>query len=912
MDHEAEICWKMRKLRGILLLFLVSGLLKLTFSQADSLSEKEILLEFKGNISDDPLNSLISWNPSDPTPCQNWTGIICSEGTVEKIILQNCRLDGVLSVSLIGLKSLRVLSLPGNAFHGQIPQEYSQMVSLWKLNVSQNVLSGPIPDFLGDLPNIRMLDLSKNAFGGSIPSSLFRNCFKTRYISLSHNNLNGSIPASIANCSRLEGFDFSYNDLSGKIPEEIWWGIPTLNHVSLRSNAFAGQLSPLIASCRNLEFLDLGTNLLSGSIPSGLLGLPNLTHLAFGDNFFTSVLLPDILASPSLNYFNATFNQLRGDIPEIRNCSNRLEFLDLSDNHFTGDIGTTSIQNCRSLRLLNMGSNKLSGNIPPEIGKLFRLSVLRLGNNFINGSIPSEVGNIELLQVLDLRNLQLVGDIPLALCNCRFLLDLDLSGNGLQGTVPEALYNMTYLELLDLHRNKLNGSIPSTLGQLVQLKLLDLSDNALGGEIPSSIGNLTKLTYLNVSFNNLTGPIPSNPIFQQFGEAPFIGNRGLCGPPLAVSCSGKSTVSGAKKTKLLSVSVIIVIVAAAAIFTGVCVITFMNIRVLRRVRPPEILVSESTAASTESNIIIGKLVLFSKSLPSRYEDWEAGTKALLDKDCLIGGGTIGTVYKTTFEGGISIAVKKLETLGRIRSQEEFEHEIGRLGNLQHPNLVPMQGYYWSSTMQLILSEFVPNSNLYQLLHESSPGTNRSKLSWDRRFKIAVGTARALSYLHHDCRPQVLHLNIKSTNILLDEQYESKLSDYGLGKLLPMLDNYVLTRFHTAAGYVAPELAHQNLRTTDKCDVYSFGVVLLELVTGRKPVESPRAAEVVVLCDHVRRLLEHGRASACIDPSLHGFAENEVTQVLKLGLVCTLDNPSRRPSMAEVVQVLESIRPNSDG
>ncbi|CAN6466505.1 unnamed protein product [Victoria cruziana] len=904
----------MEKLRGILLLFLVSGLLKFTFCQSDSLSEKEILLEFKGNISSDPLNSLISWDPSDPTPCQNWTGITCNpDGTVEKIILQNTRLDGVLSASLTGLKSLRVLRLPGNAFHGQIPQEYSQMVSLWKLNVSQNALSGPIADFLGDLPNIRMLDLSKNAFSGSIPSSLFKNCFKTRYISLSHNNLNGSIPASIANCSRLEGFDFSYNDLSGKIPEEIWWGIPSLKHVSLRSNAFAGEVSPLIASCQNLEFLDLGANLLSGPIPSGLLLLPNLTHLAIGDNFFTSVLLPDILASASLNYFNASLNQLQGDIPEIRNCSSRLEFLDLSDNHFTGDIRTISIQNCRSLRLLDMGSNKFSGNIPTEIGKLNRLSVLRLGNNLIKGSIPSEVGNIELLQVLDLHNLQLVGDIPLALCNCRFLLELDISGNVLQGPVPETLYNMTYLELLDLHRNKLNGSIPSTLGQLVQLRLLDLSDNALSGEIPSSIGNLTKLTYFNVSFNNLSGPIPSNPIFQQFGEAPFIGNRGLCGPPLAVSCSGKSSVSGAKKTKLLSVSVIIVIVAAAAIFVGVCVITLMNIRALRRVRAPEILVSESTAASTESNIIIGKLVLFSKSLPSRYEDWEAGTKALLDKDCLIGGGTIGTVYKTTFEGGISIAVKKLETLGRIRSQEEFEHEIGRLGNLQHPNLVPMQGYYWSSTMQLILSEFVPNSNLYRLLHELCPsGTVKNKLSWDRRFKIALGTARALSYLHHDCRPQVLHLNIKSTNILLDEQYEAKLSDYGLGKLLPMLDNYVLTRFHTAAGYVAPELALQSLRTSDKCDVYSFGVVLLELVTGRKPVESPTASEVVVLCDHVRRLLEHGRASACIDRSLHGFAENEVMQVLKLGLVCTLDNPSRRPSMAEVVQVLESIRPNSDG
>lgn len=324
------------------------------------------------------------------------------------------------------------------------------------------------------------------------------------------------------------------------------------------------------------------------------------------------------------------------------------------------------------------------------------------------------------------------------------------------------------------------------------------------------------------------------------------------------------------------------------------------------------MVVESTPlGSTESNVIIGKLVLFSKSLPSKYEDWEAGTKALLDKECIIGGGSIGTVYRTNFEGGISIAVKKLDTLGRIRNQDEFEQEIGQLGNLRHLNLVAFQGYYWSSTMQLILSEFVPNGNLYDNLHGldyagTSTGGGNTALYWSRRFHIALGTARALAYLHHDCRPPVLHLNIKSTNILLDENYEAKLSDYGLGKLLPILDNYGLTKFHNAVGYVAPELA-QSLRFSEKCDVYSFGVILLELVTGRKPVESPRANEVVVLREYVRGFLESGSASDCFDRSLYGFAENELIQVMKLGLICTSEVPSRRPSMAEVVQVLESIR-----
>lgn len=476
---------------------------------------------------------------------------------------------------------------------------------------------------------------------------------------------------------------------------------------------------------------------------------------------------------------------------------------------------------------------------------------------------------------------------------------------------------MTYLKVLDLHQNQLKGSIPTSLGNLSNIRSFDLSENLLTGSIPSSLGNLTQLIHFNLSFNNLSGVIPACPNIQQFGPTAFSHNPGLCGAPLDNPCSsGNGTKSGTGRTKLLSVSAIIAIVAAAVILTGVCVITIINIKA-RRKKEDKIMVLESTPSGpSDTNLIIGKLVLFTKSLPSKYEDWETGTKALLDKDCLIGGGSIGTVYRTNFECGISIAVKKLETLGRIRNQDEFEQEIGRLGNLRHPNLLAYQGYYWSSTLQLIILEFIPNGNLYEHLHGSnhsaiSSSSSRSELYWSRRFGIALGTARALAYLHHDCKPQVLHLNIKSTNILLDEGYEAKLSDYGLGKLLPMLNNYPLTKFHTAAGYIAPELACQSLRFSDKCDVYSFGVILLELVTGRKPVENPTETEVVVLCDHVRELLEKGTASACFDQSLRGFAENELIQVMKLGLICTSEAPSRRPSMAEVVQVLESIKPGSE-
>ncbi|KAK4262671.1 hypothetical protein QN277_028205 [Acacia crassicarpa] len=851
-------------------------------------TEKEILLQFKGNVTDDPQKSLSSW-VSSGNPCEDYNGVFCNpEGSVERIVLWNTSLAGVLSPALSGLKFLRILTLFGNCFSGKIPEEYGDIHSLWKINLSSNALSGSIPEFIGDLESIRFLDLSKNGLTGQIPSALFKHCYKTRFISLSHNSLSGTIPASLAKCLNLEGFDFSFNNLRGGIPSGLC-DIPRLSYMSIRSNALSGTVKEQIVGCQSLTLLDLGDNIFTGSAPFSIIGTKNLT------------------------YFNVSHNRFSGQIPEITTCSERLQFFDASGNALDGEI-PSSITGCKSLKLLVLESNRLNGTIPLGIKDMGSLLVIKLGNNSLCGPIPKGFGNIQVLEVLDLHNLNLVGGIPEDISNCKFLLELNVSGNNLEGEIPQNLNNFTYLEALDLHQNQLNGSIPASLGNLSKIQYLDLSHNSLSGSIPSSLGNLNNLTHFNLSSNNLSGVIPPIESIQNFGSSAFSNNPYLCGAPLdPCSANGTTTQPTSSRKPKLSVSAIIAIVAAAVILIGVCLVSIMNIKTRSSKRKDEqMMIVESTPlGSTESNVIIGKLVLFSKSLPSKYEDWESGTKALLDKESLIGRGSIGTVYRTDFEGGISIAVKKLETLGRIRNQDEFEHEIGRISNLQHPNLVAFQGYYWSSTMQLILSEFISNGNLYDNLHGFGyPGTSTSRgnqeLNWSRRYQIAVGTARALAYLHHDCRPPILHLNIKSSNILVDDKFEAKLCDYGLEKLLPILDNYGLTKFHNSIGYVAPELA-QGMRQSEKCDVYSFGVILLELVTGRKPVESPTASEVVILCEYVRGLLETGSASLCFDPRLLGFAENELIQVMRLGLICTAEDASRRPSMAEVVQVLESIR-----
>eukprot|EP00250_Pteridium_aquilinum_P016241 c23019_g1_i1 orf=293-3079(+) len=893
--------------------------------------EGQALLDFRKQISRDPNGVLASWKSEDATPC-TWAGVVCDqEGNVSRILLQGFDLSGTISPELSRLSRLRALVLSNNSFSGSIPSELSLITTLWKLNVSNNALSGTIPQELGALGSLRMLDMSGNVLSGTIPTTLFSSCGRLRYVDFSHNNFSGMVPTLLGSCPRLTGIDLANNVLTGAIPQQLG-ALTSLQYLSLSSNALSGTIPQSLTNCTSLNSFDVSRNQLGGQIPTSFINLKSMTVFSVAENLLSGGVPSEILYHPSLQSLNLSFNVLSGSLPDAGTCT-ALESLDVAANKLTGSIPTallscsglyylnvsgnqisgsipTQLSKLTAVQTLDLSSNNLSGQIPSEIGSLSSLVVLRLGSNpAVSGSIPPEIGKILELTLLDLERMDLQGSIPLALADCRFLLELDLSDNSLTGSIPASLSNATYLKVLNLEGNNLSGSIPEDLGNLANLQHLDLSINQLSGEIPSTLGNIQTLSFLNLSYNSLSGLIPRNGVLQRFNASSFEGNTGLCGAPLTLSCSASSPpgLQSNKKPHVLRASAIAAIVATAVIALGVVVIFVMNFRALRKITDDRVF--ESTPPSPETNPILGKLVLFSKTLPAKYEDWEAGSKALLDKDCAVGSGTLGTVYKATFDAGVSMAVKKLETLGRIKNSEEFEEEIGRLANVRHPNVVVMQGYFWSSTMQLLLSDFIPNGSLYDHLHKQDAGLGQ--LTWRRRFRIALGTARGLAYLHHDCRPPIVHFDLKSSNILLDHDFEPHISDYGLSKLLPMLDTYVTSRrFYSALGYVAPELACQSIRLNEKCDVYSFGVILLELATGRHPVENAEA-ECVVLCDDVRSALEKGRGPSCIDPDLGTASQIEVMQVLKLGLVCTSQTPSKRPSMAEVVQVLESIQSGND-
>jgi hypothetical protein len=475
----------------------------------------------------------------------------------------------------------------------------------------------------------------------------------------------------------------------------------------------------------------------------------------------------------------------------------------------------------------------------------------------------------------------------------------------------------------DLSRNNLTGAIPETLANLTDLQIVDLSQNKLTGGLPKQLSILPHLQHFNISHNQLSGDLPPGSFFDTIPLSSVADNPGLCGAKLNSSCIGvlpkpivlnpdsssdplSQTVpvhdgSPPHKKTILSISALVAIGAAVLIAVGVIAITVLNLRV----RTPG---SHSAAAlelsdgylsqSPTTDVNAGKLVMFGGGNP----EFSASTHALLNKDCELGRGGFGTVYKTNLRDGQPVAIKKLTVSSLVKSQIEFEREMKMLGKLRHRNLVALKGYYWTPSLQLLIYEFVSGGNLHKQLHESS---TTSCLSWKERFDIILGIARSLAHLH---RHDIIHYNLKSSNILLDGSGEAKVGDYGLVKLLPMLDRYVLSStVQSALGYMAPEFACRTVKITEKCDVHGFGVLILEILTGRTPVEYMED-DVIVLCDVVRAALDEGKVDECVDERLCGkFPVEEAVPIMKLGLVCTSQVPSNRPDMCEVVNILELIR-----
>ncbi|KAK6119087.1 hypothetical protein DH2020_047173 [Rehmannia glutinosa] len=272
------------------------------------------------------------------------------------------------------------------------------------------------------------------------------------------------------------------------------------------------------------------------------------------------------------------------------------------------------------------------------------------------------------------------------------------------------------------------------------------------------------------------------------------------------------------------------------------------------------------------------------------------------KGNVIGEGGYGVVYRGRLINGTPVAVKKLlNNLGQ--AEKEFSVEVEAIGHVRHKNLVRLLGYCIEGTHRMLVYEYVNNGNLEQWLHGSMQ--KHGVFTWEARMKVLLGTAKALAYLHEAIEPKVVHRDIKSSNILIDEDFNAKVSDFGLAKLLGEGKSHITTRVMGTFGYVAPEYANSGL-LNEKSDVYSFGVLLLEAITGRDPVDYGRAAAEVNLVDWLKMMVGSRRSEEVVDPNIEMRPSNRaLKRALLTALRCVDPDSDKRPRMSQVVRMLES-------
>jgi hypothetical protein len=485
-------------------------------------------------------------------------------------------------------------------------------------------------------------------------------------------------------------------------------------------------------------------------------------------------------------------NKFNGPIPpQIGNCK-ALQRLDLANNYFTSEL-PREIGKLSNLVVFNISSNRLGGSIPLEIFNCTTLQRLDLSQNSFEGSLPNEVGRLTQLELLSFADNKLSGQIPPIICKLIHLTALQIGGNQFSGGIPKELGLLSSLQIgMNLSYNYLSGNIPSELGSLALLENLFLNNNNLTGEIPDTFINLSSLIELNVSYNNLTGPLPPVPLFDNMVVTSFIGNRGLCGGQLG-KC-GSESPSSSKSSNSVSRPMGKIIAIVAAVIGGISLILIAIL--LHHMRKP----LETVAPLQDKQILsAGSNIPVSAKDAYTFQELVSATNNF-DDSCVIGRGACGTVYKAVLKPGQIIAVKKLASNREgSNTDNSFRAEIMTLGKIRHRNIVKLYGFIYHQGANLLLYEYMSRGSLGELLH----GPNSSSLDWETRFMIALGAAEGLSYLHHDCKPRIIHRDIKSNNILLDENFEAHVGDFGLAKVIDMPYSKSMSAIAGSYGYIAP-------------------------------------------------------------------------------------------------------------
>ncbi|XP_057827828.1 MDIS1-interacting receptor like kinase 1 [Cryptomeria japonica] len=809
---------------------------------------------------------------------------------LEYLDLRGSYFDGTIPKSYGDLKRLRFLGLSGNYLSGRIPPEIGLLPLLEKLIIGYNSFNGGVPLEFGNLTNLQYLDLAYANLEGTIPKELgqlqhlntlflyrnklrgnipaeFGNMTSMMSLDLSDNVLSGAIPIEIGKLKRLELLSVMYNNLSGLMPESIG-DLPNLKTLEIWNNSFSGWLPQQLGRNSVLEWLDASSNSFSGPIPPGLCSRGNLTKLILFNNGFTGPIPEGLTRCPSLWRVRIHNNKLVGPVP----------------------AGFGSLPN---LTRLELAHNNLSHEIPQDLVLSPRLSFIDLSYNQLQGGLPLEIWNMSSLQRFYSSHNCLTGEIPDRFQNCTYLSVLNLSHNNFWGSIPVSIRACDKLVALDLKQNQLNGNIPIELAEMPALAIIDLSQNSLTGTISSRFGSSAALELFNVSYNNLSGSVPMDGMFRTVTADSFAGNSELCGGILGPCLIGtKSSISRKGRAQFGWAIGVLVIVCVGLFVAGAHFLYKHYHRYRVKFKDTEEWPWRMTAFQ-RLNFTTNDIL------------------ACIKETNIIGMGATGTVYRAEMPRGEgTVAVKKL-----WKTHQDLEvsdpgiiAEVEVLGNLRHRNILRLLGYCYNDVNTLLIYEYMPNGNLADALHGKA-ARNNLLADWVSRYNIAVGVAQGLCYLHHDCFPIVIHRDVKSNNILLDCNLDARVADFGLAKFIQK--NETMSMVAGSYGYIAPEYAY-TLKVDEKSDIYSFGVVLMELLTGRKPVDH-EFGEAGNIVEWVRDKIRTSEGMVqSLDSNIGGalcsHVQEEMILVLRIALLCTSKFPKDRPSMKDVVTMLAEAKP----
>ncbi|XXG61947.1 hypothetical protein AAC387_Pa05g0420 [Persea americana] len=679
--------------------------------------------------------------------------------------------------------------------------------------------------------------------------------------------------------------------LRGKLDHLSFSSFPDLTTLNLSDNALYGTIPSHIASLSNLSIFDLSGNQFSGPIPPSIGPIPRslrnctmLKRVRLEKNHFNGNASEIVGHYPKLSYMDLSYNELYGELsPRWGECQN-LTSLKLSGNKIMGRI-PPEFGKLNKLGLLDLSSNNLVAKIPQELGRLSALYTLRLNDNKLSGSVPTEIGMLLNLEVPDLSMNNLSGRVTKQLKSCSKLWSLNLSRNNFYGSIPFQIGYLAYLQNLDLSQNSLSKEIPSELGNLKMLQNVNLSHNLLSGSIPSSFQEISSLISIDISYNHLEGPIPKSKAFQLAAPLEALThNKGLCGNSSGLQPCTLSTIDK-RRNKVHNIVTIIILSICGIIFLLLaCIGIFSFVRA--RHKKAELQDMKNVNLFSIWNYD-GRIV---------YDDIIQATENFNNKYC-IGTGAFGNIYKVELSTGQVVAVKKFHPLegGSTHDEKHFNNEIKALTEIRHRNIVRLYGFCCHERCMFLVYEYMEKGKLDRIL---SIEEEASELDWLRRVNIMKGVACALSYMHHDCSPPIVHRDLSSNNILLDLEFEACISDFGTSRLLgPNSSNW--SSLDGTYGYIAPELAY-TIEVTEKCDVYSFGVLAFEVLMGKHSGDLIFAlhfstGQNILLKDVLDQRLSPPSAEIA----------DEVILLAAVALACIRANPQIRPNMQNVSHKLSS-------